>query len=53
LALTQLFQGLWVSICPADSSEYRIVYDIDRHDASVTLLMIGAWASLEERLEGA
>jgi mRNA-degrading endonuclease RelE of RelBE toxin-antitoxin system len=52
LALTQLFQGLWVSICTTDSSEYRIVYDIDRHDASVTLLMVGNWASLEERLEG-
>jgi hypothetical protein len=52
LALTQLFQGLWVSTCTADSSEYRIVYDIDRHDASVTLLMVGNWASLEERLEG-
>jgi hypothetical protein len=52
LALTQLFQGLWVSICTVDSREYRIVYDIDRHDASVTLLMVGNWASLEERLEG-
>jgi hypothetical protein len=51
LALTQLFQGLWVSICTADSHEYRVVYEINRHDAGVTLLMVGNWASLEERLE--
>jgi hypothetical protein len=52
LALTQLFQGLWVSICTVDGSEYRVVYAIDRHDSGVTLLMVGNWANLEERLEG-
>jgi hypothetical protein len=51
LALTQLLQGLWVSICPVDSLDYRIVYQTDPHDALVTILMIGVWESLESRLE--
>ncbi|MGH8059694.1 MAG: type II toxin-antitoxin system RelE family toxin [Candidatus Entotheonellia bacterium] len=50
LALTQLFQGLWVSICRADEGEYRIVYEIDAREPMVTLLMIGSWESLESRL---
>jgi hypothetical protein len=52
LALTQLFRGLWVSICTVDAVDYRIVYEPDPHDGGVTMLMVGAWASLEERLEG-
>ena len=52
LALTQLLQGLWVSICTVDSVDYRIVYEPDPQNAGLTMLMVGAWASLEERLEG-
>jgi hypothetical protein len=51
LALTQLFQGLWVAICAVDSIDYRIVYEIDVQEAGITLLMVGAWESLEQRLE--
>jgi hypothetical protein len=51
LALTQLFQGLWVSVCTVDSIDYRVVYETDPQDAGMTMLMVGAWASLEERLE--
>ena len=51
LALTQLFQGLWVSICTVDGSDYRIVYETDAQEAGMTMLMVGAWESLEERLE--
>lgn len=51
LALTQLFQGLWVFLCPVDGVDYRIVYEWEPHDASLTMLMVGIWASLEERLE--
>jgi hypothetical protein len=51
LALTQLLQGLWVSICTVDGIDYRVIYETDPHDAGITMLMVGAWASLEERLE--
>ena len=51
LALTQLFQGLWISICTVDRVDYRIVYETDPQDTSMTMLMVGSWASLEERLE--
>jgi hypothetical protein len=51
LALTQLFQGLWVAICTVDSIDYRVVYETDPQDASVTILMVGVWESLERRLE--
>jgi hypothetical protein len=51
LALTQLFQGLWVAICTVDGTDYRMVYEIDTHGAGMTLLMVGAWESLEQRLE--
>jgi hypothetical protein len=51
LALTQLFQGLWVAICTVDSMDYRVVYETDPQDASVTILMVGVWESLERRLE--
>jgi hypothetical protein len=53
LALTQLFQGLWVSICTVDRIDYRIVYETDPQHAGLTMLMVGAWESLEERLEEA
>jgi hypothetical protein len=53
LALTQLFQGLWVAICTVDSIDYRIVYAIDVQEAGMTLLMVGTWESLEQRLEEA
>ncbi|MBI3330065.1 MAG: hypothetical protein HYZ81_25575 [Nitrospinae bacterium] len=49
-ALTQLFRGLWVSICTVDHIDYRLVYEIDPQDALVTMLMVGTWKSLEERL---
>jgi hypothetical protein len=52
LALTQLLQGLWVSICTVDGVDYRIVYEPDPQHTGLTMLMVGAWASLEERLEG-
>ena len=29
LALTQLFQGLWVTICTVDGIDYRMAYQID------------------------
>jgi hypothetical protein len=51
LALTQLFQGLWLSICTVDGIDYRVVYETDPQDTGITMLMVGAWASLEERLE--
>jgi hypothetical protein len=51
LALTQLFQGLWVSICTVDGVAYRLVYQPEPDEAAVTLLMVGVWASLEEHLE--
>lgn len=51
-ALTQLFRGLWVSICTGDDIDYRLVYHIDPQDASVMILMVGTWQSLEERLGG-
>ncbi|MBI3325942.1 MAG: hypothetical protein HYZ81_04465 [Nitrospinae bacterium] len=50
LALTQLFRGLWVSICTVGDIDYRLVYEIDPQDASITVLMIGAWESLERQL---
>jgi hypothetical protein len=53
LALTQLFQGLWVAICTVDGIDYRIIYEIDAQEAGMTLLMVGAWESLEQRLEEA
>jgi hypothetical protein len=52
LALTQLLQGLWVSICAVDSIDYRVVYEPDPQSNGLTILMVGDWASLEERLEG-
>ena len=51
LALTQLFQGLWVSICTVDEIDYRMVYQIDGQGAGITMLMVGTWESLEQRLE--
>jgi hypothetical protein len=51
LALTQLFQGLWVTICTVDGIDYRMVYQIDGQGAGVTMLMVGTWESLEQRLE--
>jgi hypothetical protein len=51
LALTQLFQGLWVAICTVDGTDYRMVYEIDTQEDGMTLLMVGAWESLEQRLE--
>ena len=51
LALTQLFQGLWVTICTVDETDYRLVYQIDGEEGGVTMLMVGAWESLERRLE--
>jgi hypothetical protein len=53
LALTQLFQGLWLTVCTVDGAEYRIIYRIDGPEAGVTVLMVGTWESLEERLEEA
>jgi hypothetical protein len=51
LALTQLFQGLWATICTVDGTDYRIVYQIDGQGAGITMLMVGIWESLEQRLE--
>jgi hypothetical protein len=51
LALTQLFQGLWVAICTVEGTDYRMVYEIDAQEDGMTLLMVGAWESLEQRLE--
>jgi mRNA-degrading endonuclease RelE of RelBE toxin-antitoxin system len=34
-----------------DSIDYRIVYEIDVQEVGITLLMVGAWESLEQRLE--
>ena len=51
LALTQLFQGLWIALCSVDGVDYRIVYECEPQEAGVTLLMVGTWSSLEERLE--
>lgn len=53
LALTQLFQGLWVSICTVDRIDYRIVYEPEPQGNGVTMLMVGVWESLEQRLEEA
>jgi hypothetical protein len=53
LALTQLFQGLWVSICTVDEIDYRMVYQIDGQGAGITMLMVGTWESLQRRLEEA
>jgi hypothetical protein len=50
LALTQLFSGLWVSICPMDAIDYRIIYAIDSQQAVVNVLLIGTWEDLETRL---
>ena len=51
LALTQLFQGLWVTLCTVDGTDYRMVYQIDEEEAGITILMVGTWESLEQRLE--
>jgi hypothetical protein len=51
LALTQLLQGLWVTICTVDGIDYRMVYQIDGQAAGITMLMVGTWESLEQRLE--
>ena len=51
LALTQLFQGLWVALYTIDGTDYRLVYEIDAHEAGMTMLMVGRWDSLEQRLE--
>ncbi len=51
LALTQLFRGLSVSICTIGDVDYRLVYQMDPQDASVTLLMVRTWPSLAERLD--
>jgi mRNA-degrading endonuclease RelE of RelBE toxin-antitoxin system len=50
LALTQLFRGLWVSLCPVDAIDYRIIYEIDSPHDSVNVLLIGSWEDLETRL---
>jgi hypothetical protein len=50
LALTQLFQGLWVSICSVDCIDYRVVYEVEPPETGITILMMGTWASLEDRL---
>ena len=50
LALTQLFRGLWVSLCTVDAIDYRIIYEIDSQHASVNVLLIGTWDDLETRL---
>lgn len=51
LALTQLFQGLWLTVCTVDGIDYRIIYQNDGPEAGITVLMVGTWESLEERLE--
>ena len=51
LALTQLFQGLRVAIYTIDAIDYRLIYAMNPEDASVVVLMVGVWASLEECLE--
>jgi hypothetical protein len=51
LALTQLFQGLWVCICTVNDVDYRIIYEIAPPSTGVTVLLIGTWESLEGRLE--
>jgi hypothetical protein len=51
LALTQLFQGLWVTICTVDGIDYRMAYQIDEQEVGITILMVGTWESLEQRLE--
>jgi hypothetical protein len=51
LALTQLFQGLWVSICTVHDIDYRIIYEIAPPSTAVTVLLIGTWKNLERRLE--
>jgi hypothetical protein len=51
LALTQLFQGLWVTIYTVAGVDYRMVYQIDGQEVGgVTMLMVGTWESLEQRL---
>jgi mRNA-degrading endonuclease RelE of RelBE toxin-antitoxin system len=50
LALTQLFHGLWVSVCTVDAIDYRIIYEIDSTHAAVLVLLIGTWEDLEMRL---
>jgi hypothetical protein len=52
LALTQLFEGLWVAVYGIEDTEYRLVYEIDPQTAGVIMLMVGVWESLEQRLEG-
>jgi hypothetical protein len=52
LALTQLFEGLWVAVYAIEGTEYRLVYEIDAQTAGVIMLMVGVWESLEQRLEG-
>ena len=51
LALTQLFQGLWITLCTVDGTDYRMVYQIDEEEAGIMILMVGTWESLEQRLE--
>ena len=51
LALTQLFQGLWITLCTVDGTDYRMVYQIDEEEAGIMMLMVGTWESLEQRLE--
>jgi len=50
LALTQLFHGLWVSICTVDTIDYRIIYEIDLQGVVVNVLLIGTWEDMETRL---
>jgi hypothetical protein len=50
LALTQLFHGLWVSLCTVDAIDYRIIYEIDSTHAVVNVLLIGTWEDMETRL---
>ena len=52
LALTQLLRGLWVSVSTIGDIEYRLVYQADLESGLVTVLMIGTWAGLAERLGG-
>jgi mRNA-degrading endonuclease RelE of RelBE toxin-antitoxin system len=51
LALTQLFQGLRVAIYTIGEVDYRLIYEMNPDEASVTVLMIGVWETLEEHLE--
>lgn len=48
--LTQLFRGLWLSICTVEAIDYRIIYEIDSQQGMINVLLIGTWEDLETRL---